>query len=235
MTSKTRRKLEMGARALEFSVKHSAPSAGNASSVARLEALLARAERLEAQQREGILLSRMATTRKREIRRSLKLGLLVHFAGVAEAASVEVPELAQKFSLPERTESYRAFRAAARAIEAEIRERKELLLKYGLSETGLTEYTAALDELDAMVKQSADARSAHVGASFELDDVGNEVVQVVTVMGGLNRHVFARDGELLAAWLSASNVVATPRPPEKEEAGPEVKPPATGGDVRPAA
>jgi hypothetical protein len=233
MTSKTRRKLEMGARALEFSRKHSSPSAGNASSVARLEALLARADRLEAQQREGILLSRIATVRKREIRQSLKQGLLAHFTAVAKTASVEVPELAQKFALPETTQSYRAFRAAARAIEAEILERKELLLKYGLSETGITEYTAALDELDAMVKQSADARSAHVGASFELDDVGDEVVQVVKVMGGLNRHVFARDGELLAAWLSASNVVATPRPSD-QKAPPEAKPPVSG-DVRPAA
>ena len=91
-----------------------------------------------------------------------------------------------------------------------------------------------LNEFDAMVKQSADARSAHVGASFELDDVGDEVVQVVKVMGGLNRHVLARNGELLASWMSASNVVATPRPPEKEETDPEVKPPASG-DVRPAA
>jgi hypothetical protein len=222
MTSKTRRKLEAAARALEFSHKHQNSSAGNASSVARLEGLLARADRLEAQQREGILLSRMATARKRELRRSLKVGLLAHFAGVAQAASVEVPELAQKFTLPETTQSYRAFRAAARAIEAEILERKELLLKYGLSEAGLTEYTAALDELDAMVKQSADARSAHVGASFELDDVGDEAIQVVKVMGGLNRHVFARDGELLAGWRSASNVVATPHP-------------AASGDVRPAA
>jgi hypothetical protein len=235
MQSTTRRKLEMGARVLEFSIEHPAPSAGNASSVARLKELLARAERLEAQQRDGILLSRMATARKRVIRRELKLGLLAHFAGVARAASEEVPELAQKFTLPETTQSYRAFRAAARAIEAEIRERKELLLKYGLSEQGLTDYTAALDELDAMVKQSSDARSAHVGASFALDEVADEVVQVVRVMGGLNRHLFARDGELLASWRAASNVVATPHPPEKEEAGSEVKPPAAGGEARPAA
>jgi hypothetical protein len=233
MTSKTRKRLEMGARALEFCHNHPSPSAANASSVARLEALLARAERLEAQQREGILLSRMATTRKREIRRELKQGLLAHFAAVAQAASEEVPELAQKFTLPETTQSYRAFRAAARAIEAEILQRKELLLKYGLSETGLQEFTPALDEFDAMVRQSADARSAHVGASFALDDVGDEVVQVVKVMGGLNRHVFARDGELLAAWTSASNVVATPRPSDVK-AVPEVKPP-TSSDVRPAA
>ena len=79
----------------------------------------------------------------------------------------------------------------------------------------------------------SDSRIVHVGASFELNDVANEVVQVVKVMNGLNHFRFARDGELLASWEAASNVVATPRPPD-EEAGPEVRPPAAG-EVRPAA
>jgi hypothetical protein len=233
MNSKTRRKLEMGARVLEFSREHPNVSSGYASALARLEERLARADRLEAQQREGILLSRAATTRKLELRRSLKMGLLAHLASVAQAASAEAPELAQKFSLPETTQSYRAFRAAARAIEAEALERKELLLKHGLAETALQDLTAALDEFDAMVKQGSDSRIAHVGASFELDEVADEVVQVVKVMNGFNRHRLSRDGELLASWAAACNVVATPRPPEKE-AGAEVKPPVSG-DVRPAA
>jgi hypothetical protein len=223
----------MAARALEFISKHQDVSPGSASSVSRLEALLRRADQLEAQQREGILLSHAASNRKRTLRRSLKQGLLAHLKGVAEAASEEVPELAQKFTLPETTQSYRAFRAAARGIEAEVLARKELLVKYGLSETALQEFTVALDEFDAMVKQSSDSRTAHVGASFELDEVADEVVQVVKVLSGLNRHFFARDGELLASWEAARNVVATPRSSE-EKPGPEVKPPASG-DTRPAA
>jgi hypothetical protein len=224
----------MGARALEFIRKHQDASPGSASSVTRLEALLNRALMLEAQQREGILLSRAATNRKQELRRLLKLGLLKHLAGVADAAAVELPELPQKFTLPETTQSYRAFRAAVRAIEAEVLGRKELMVKYGLSEAGFTDFTAFLDEFDAMVKQGSDSRIAHVGASFELDEVADEVVQVVKVLSGLNRHFFARDGELLASWEAARNVVATPRSSE-EKPGPEVKPPTTGGDVRPAA
>ena len=39
-------------------------------------------------------------------------------------------------------------------------------------------------------------------------------VQVVKLMDGLNRFRFAKDPELLAAWASASNVLATPRPAE---------------------
>jgi hypothetical protein len=233
MNAKARRKLEMGARALEFSREHPDASPGYAAALARLEDRLVRADQLEAQQREGILLARAANARKKELRRALKLGLLGHLTSVADAASAEAPELPQKFTLPKTTQSFRAFRAAARGIEAEAQSRKELLVKHGLSETGLQALTESLNEFDAVVKQGSDSRVAHVGASFELDDVADEVVQVVKVMNGLNHFRFARDGELLASWAAASNVVATPHPPD-QKAGPEVRPPAAG-DVRPAA
>jgi hypothetical protein len=232
MNIKARRKLEMGARALEFSRKHPDAGPGYDASVARLEDRLNRASQLEAQQREGILLSRAANARKKELRRDLKQGLLGHLVSVADAASAEAPELSEKFTLPT-TQSYGAFRAAARGIEAEAQSRKELLVKHGLSETGLQALTQSLNEFDAMVKQGSDSRIAHVGASFELNEVANEVVQVVKVMNGLNHFRFARDGELQASWQTASNVVATPHPADAK-AGPPVSPPAAG-DVRPAA
>ena len=233
MNIKARRKLEMGARALEFSREHPDASPGYAASLARLEDRLNRAAQLEAQQREGILLARAANSRKKELRRDLKQGLLGHLASVAAAASADAPELPQKFTLPKTTQSYGAFRAAARGIEAEAQSRKELLVKHGLSETGLQALTQSLNEFDAMVKQGSDSRIAHVGASFELNEVADEVVQVVKVMNGLNHFRFARDGELQASWQTASNVVATPHP-AAEKAGPPVSPSAAG-DVRPAA
>jgi hypothetical protein len=74
---------------------------------------------------------------------------------------------------------------------------------------------------------------AHVGGSFELDAVADEVVQVVKVMNGLNRFRFARDGELLRSWEAASDIVATPQPAEDAPAPGGTPPP--GGEVRPAA
>jgi hypothetical protein len=55
-------------------------------------------------------------------------------------------------------------------------------------------------------------------------------------MDGLNRYRFMNDAELLAAWESASNVLAAARNggPKAEPTAPE-GPPATGGEVRPAA
>jgi hypothetical protein len=223
----------MAAAALEFSRKHPDESPGYAAALARLEDRLNRAAQLETQQREGILLARAATARKKELRRSMKEALLGHLASVARVASEEIPELAQKFTLPRNTTSYRAFRTAARAIEAEAISRKELLVKHGMSETVLQGLSDSLNVFDAMVEQGSASRVAHVGASFELTDVAEETVQIVKVMNGLNRFRFARQGELLASWQAASNVVATPHPVD-EKTGTPVNPPA-GGEARPAA
>jgi hypothetical protein len=51
MDEETRRKLEMGRRALAFSRAHPDSSPGYVATVARLEALLARAEELELQEK----------------------------------------------------------------------------------------------------------------------------------------------------------------------------------------
>jgi hypothetical protein len=70
----------------------------------------------------------------------------------------------------------------------------------------------------------------------ELDRLAEEIDQIVEVMKGLIQVRFATQPEVLAAWESASNGVAAPKPEEQSEAG--STPPAgtaPGGDVRPAA
>jgi hypothetical protein len=232
MKGVSRRKIEMGARALEFSRAHPDASPGYTAALARLEDRLNRAEQVAEQQRLGILHVRAATVRKRDLRRTIKRDHLDHLASVAEVAAHEVPELAQLFTLPRLANPYLAFRTAARGLAAEAESRKELLVKNGLTDTVLTGLAQALNEFDAAVDQGAEGRAAHVGASAELDTLANEVVQVVNVMGGHNRIRFAGNSDLLAAWESVSNVLATPRPDVKPKTG--ATPPA-GGEVRPAA
>jgi hypothetical protein len=232
MNAKSRRKLEMGARVLEWSQAHPDPSPGYAAAVSRLEDRLNRAEQLAEQQRNGILEVRRATRRKEELRRTMKTAHLSHLASVAEAASSEEPELVQKFVVPRRVNTYLAFRTAARGVSAEAESRKEMLVKHGLSESVLQDLIQLLDEFDLVVEQGTQGRAGHVGASSELDNVSSEVVQIVDVMDGLNRVRFRKDGERLGAWASVSSVFATPQPaPGKPENGET----STGGDVRPAA
>ena len=61
------------------------------------------------------------------------------------------------------------------------------------------------------------------------------MVDLVGLIDGMNRIRFAGEPELVAEWVNASDVRATPvRSPVEEEGEGEV-PPVSGGEVRPAA
>lgn len=235
MNAKNRRRIEMATRALNFSRAHTDPSPGYAATVARLEERLARAQQLATQQREGILEVRSSSVQKRDLRRQMGRGQLMHLAGVADIASAELPELAQKFSLAAMRSPYLAFRTAARSMAAEAQAQKELLVKHGLADTILESLATALDEFDRALERGTDGRRQHVGASAELDTVGDELLQIVRVMGGLNRVRFANDSESLAAWESASNTLGPARSSGIKPAPGPSQPPLSGGEVKPAA
>jgi hypothetical protein len=218
----------MGTRVLEFSRLHPDTSPGYISAAARLQERLDRANHIARQQLDGVSEVRAATARKRDLRRMMKRGHLDHVISVAEIAAREDPELLQKFVFPQ-TSSHLGFQTAASSIAAEAQSRKELLVKHGLSEDVLSALRVSLEQFDAALDQGAAGRMAHVGATAELVTVADEIVQVVKVMNGLNRLRFAADSELLAAWESASNVVANPRPEKSDETSP------SQGEVRPAA
>lgn len=227
MNAKTRRKIEMGTRALDFSRAHVDGSPGYATTVSRLEEQLTRAGQLFDRQRDGIADVRGTTVQKRDLRRIMRRTQLRHLARVAKGATRELPELAQKFVLTPEQTPYLEFRAAARAMVAEAQNQKELLVKHGLADTLLDSLVKNLDKFDQAVEQGTEARRAHVGASAELDVIGDEILHLVQVMDALNRFRFADNAELLAEWESASNVVGPPRSTGSK--------PAPGGEIKPAA
>ena len=233
MLAKTRRKLEMGKRVMEFSRKYPDTSPGYVAAAARLQERLGRADELARRQNDGRSEVRVATGRKRELRRRMLQTHLDHLAQVAEIASVEEPEILRKFVFPSDATTYQAFQTAAAGIAAEAESRKDLLLKHGLSEEVLNDCKVVLDQFETAVEQGAAGRLTHVGATAELAVVSEQVVQVVKVMNGLIRIRFGNQPETLAAWESASNVIAPGRPAE-ENTPPSPTPPA-GGEIRPAA
>jgi hypothetical protein len=234
MIARSRRKFEMGASALEFCREHPDESAGYTAAVARIEQCLEHGAVLAAKQRDGLLEVRTATARKRELRRTLTQAPLDHVAQVAKAASREVPELSRMFDARHDTGPYLNFRMAARSVEAKVIEHKELLVRYGLVESMLQSLSQGLDEFDRAVEQSSSGRQAHVGATGALDVVAADVVLAVRVMDGLNRMRFGHGSALLAAWESASNVVATRRSAPGAHSSADGALPS-GSEARPAA
>ena len=234
MRAKSRRKIEMGQRVLEFIRQNPDLGPGFASATARLKERVARARQLAQQQLDGRSEVSDATARKRDLRRTMLRAHLDHLTSVAQVAATEDPELAQKLSFPsDARTTYLSFRAAASSMAAEAESRKDLLIRHGLSEDALSGLMTSLDEFETAVEQGSAGRLTRVGATAELVTVADEVVQVVKVMNGLVRLKFASQPNVLAAWESASNVFATPQPDDQPEPGTTTPP--TGGDVRPAA
>lgn len=99
MDARARRKLDVGARALEFGHAHPLESPGYAATMVKLEERLVRADMLATQQRDGILAVRAATGYKRDLIGKMRRAHLTHLARIAEVAGGELPESPQKFLL----------------------------------------------------------------------------------------------------------------------------------------
>jgi hypothetical protein len=158
----------------------------------------------------------------------------------------EDPGMVAEFDLPAGNETTEVFRAFAHRMLDHGQARKELLVKHGLTDTLLDDFTAALAEFDEAVDASSEGRREQVGARAELRAVSDELIVLVDLLDGLNRYRFSGNAELQAAWASARKVVAGPRVAEVPDEVPQAAVPqaavppagpsqAASGDVRPAA
>ena len=229
MDAHSRRRVEMGTRALEFSRAHPDSEPGTAEVTARLEQLIARANGTASAQRDGIIQVRAARSRKEELRQAM-LVPIAHLAEVGRAAAREEHELGKAFRFRPDASTYFAFRTAARGMATAAQEHRELLLKYGLSQPVLDEFMKQLDQLEEAMALGNEGRAAHVGATRELRVVSREIFRIVRVMDGRSRQRFAGDAQLLGAWISASTVFRKPQPGQESE-----EETSGGGEVRPAA
>jgi len=229
MKAVTRRKLEMGERVLKFSKDHPDPSPGFATMVAQLEERLARSKVLAERQRIGLSEVRSATRDKDKIRKLTRGSHLAHLSTVAQGITGS-PELAAKFEIEPHHMPYTVFRTVAGGMMADAESNKDLLVEHGLAESSLEDLKKNLQAFDEAVDRFNAGRSAHVGASAELDVTGRDIVHIVSVMHALNRGRFANDAELLAGWESASTTFG-PRSGGEKPAAPEKTPPP-GGESR---
>jgi hypothetical protein len=231
MNGNVRRKLGMAVRVRDFSRMHPATDANYATVIGRLEERIARLETLARQQQGAILASRSATERRRAVRRRLQDQLLRHLVRVAEAAAKEDPTLEKRFRLPDGGATYEEFRALARQLLEQGRERRDLLLAHGLANRLLDDLGAAMDQLDASMAATNEARAASATARGELERVSGEVMEVVELLDGFNRYRFGDDPGVRGAWERARRLVAVPEK-AKEEGSSETD---GGGLVKPAA
>ena len=209
MNAQSRRKIEMGTRALEFSRAHPDTEPGTRDVATRLEQLVARAEDTATAQRNGLIQVRAASARKEELRRAMLAVPIAHLAEVGRAAAREEHELGKTFRFRPGASTFLAFRTAARGMASAAQAHREVLAKYGLSQSVLEEFVQMLDQFDAAVALGNEGRAAHVGATRELRAVASEIVRTVRVMDGRNRQRFAAGWAAAGEWISASTVLGS--------------------------
>ena len=232
MNAQSRRKIEMGTRALEFSRAHPDADPGYAAAAAKLEQLVARAAEAATAQRSGIVDVRAASARKGDLRRTMLSVHISHLAQVGQEAAAENHELGKMFRFKPTASTFLAFRSAAGTMKDEAQAYRELLVKYGLSASVLEELVQRLEQFDAAVALGNAGRAAHMRATAELRAVSAGIGRAVRVMDGRNRQRFQQEQSLLAEWISASTVLGQPR---GGPATPTPEPMPSTGDVRPAA
>jgi hypothetical protein len=222
MNIRVNRRLEMGARALEFSRAHPVDDPGYGTTVKQLEDQLAKAAQLVGEQERGTSEVHGATARKSTLSRTIRQSQLVHLAGVAQQAAKDMPELSSKFDVTGLPRRQLPFRTVARTLLDQAEQHKELLVKHGLVED-----------------RGAEGRRTHIGARANLEAIGAEVVQIVRGLDGFNTYRFTNQPDLLASWISASNVfgpTVSVLPAGGRSGGPSSTDSAVaGGEVKPAA
>ena len=206
MRATLRRRLERAVRVRDFLRAHKTEGA-EAVALTRLEDLVTRVETLTAQQVAGLVARQGSVDQRKQVRAELHGKLLRYLAGVGAVAAKENAQLAAQFRLPkERTANLTLVTLARGMLEKAI-EHKDLLAKRGLSESVLTDITAALEEFEQTLEASRAARREHVGASGDLKMVLSEISEQVRLLDGLVRYRFGDDAELMTAWASARNVL----------------------------
>lgn len=242
MLARSRRKIDMGERASESVHANPVEDPALIALLAQLDELLKQARESAARQREGITKSRGATALRRQLQEDIRQTHLPHLARVAGSAAQDQPELEPALRRGRDTRTIRGFRTAVGTITATAQANRELLLKHGLAQSVLDDLVTMVDRFEQAVLQGVEARRQHVGATADLKVLGDKIAQVVQVMDGIQRLRFARDPERLAAWESASSVLAEPSASEPAQGVPGAGTPgsgtsgsATSADVRPAA
>jgi hypothetical protein len=214
------RRVETVIRVLLFSEANPDDNPGITTVIAQLRENRIRAENLAAQQRLGITEVAAGTRSRRKLRADIHHNMVVPIARIGARAAIEEPGLESIFRAPGRSARSQEWRTGARGIATAAQERKELLLRHGLSEGMLTDLLAALDQYDAASTRRDNGKRAHVGATADLDEVIRDSMRLIGVLDGLFRYRFRDDTEKLAAWESARNV-PTPAngsaPPPAEE------------------
>src|ERR1044072_6859227 len=136
MRAQLRRRLEMAERVRTFLRAHQLEGGVEGLGLETLEALIAREQVLDEQQRVGLNLSRQATKQRRTVRQALEEKILRYLRAVGRVAAKHNGELANEFPLPASNASHKALLTVGRAALGKATAQKDVLGVRGVAGGG---------------------------------------------------------------------------------------------------
>ncbi len=231
MNAQSSKILEMGARVEIFILANPDTDQGNTLAAEQVKVLTEQMRQVAAAQRQGLLDKAAGSKGKAQLRRDILDGPIAHLAEVGKRASRRISDLAVTFRYRPGSQTYVGFRTAARTMQATAEAKKEVLMKFGLSEAVLVQFGEMLDQFDVVTELCDRGRTAHKGATQQLDELAQEMASLVRTMDARNRLRFRDNRQLLESWISASTILGVKR----TDTGAAEGTPGAGGEVRPAA
>jgi hypothetical protein len=177
----------MGTRVDAFTGANPDTDPGNTRSAEQVKEVVERMKLVAAAQRAGLLDKRAGSLEKARLRREILGGPVAHLAEVGKRARRSEHELGVVFRYRPGRQTYVAFQTNVRSMQAAAKANKEVLLKYGLSEAVHARMDELLDQFDAAVLLCDNGRTAHKGATKQLDELATELASVVRTMDARNR------------------------------------------------
>ena len=215
MRAQLRRRLEMAERVRDFLRAHKMDGVGEGLGLAKLEALVERAQVLADQQRVGVALTRRATRHRKDVRVALQQTILRYLRVVGRVAAKQKGELANEFSMPPANATNQALLSAARTTLEKAKAQQEVLVSLGMTAQVVDDLAKALGEFEQTLEATRAGRREHVGARADLDAIGAEIAEQVQLLDGVVQYRFGNDAELMGAWASARNVLGPFKPKEQ--------------------
>ena len=150
-----------------------ADAVGEGLGLAKLEELVQRAEVLASQQRSGVVATRSATKRRRDLHGKL----LLYLRAVGAVAAKENAELAVQFQVPPTNASHEALLTMARGMLEKATLHKDVLVKGGMAEQLLGDLSGTIGEFEQTIEATRASRREHVGAMADLEAVAAEIAE----------------------------------------------------------
>ena len=205
MQAKTRRGLSMARRALQYASANPIDNAAFAAAVQRLEAAVAKADNLAAQEATGQSGHHSGIAQRRVARRAIREKFLVPLARIGEQAAQQDSGLIGVFALQGFNQPSRTFLIGARERLAQLTAHAGIMTPLGITDTFAKEFAAALDQYESIGAAIDRGRGQHIGSSKGFGPAVAECRMTVGILDALYR---AGDvtPEVLGGWQRARRI-----------------------------